>query len=147
VSDAYLTAAAAAVVVLAAVLAALLARRYLMLITVRGRSMAPAYQDGDRLVIVRRGSCAVGDVITFRAPGSLPMGVRWLVKRAAAIAGDPVPADFANSVSGTVVPEGRLLVRSDAAEGLDSRQLGFIDVRDVAGVVRRRLTAAAQLRR
>jgi signal peptidase I len=109
------------------------ARRRFMLITVRGTSMAPTYRNGERL-IVRRGGYAAGDVVLFRAPA--PHRVQWLVKRAVAVGGDPVPADLLARAGVSVVPPGRLLVRSDAPDGLDSRHLGLIDGRDVVGVVR-----------
>jgi signal peptidase I len=114
------------------------ARRHFVLVTVKGDSMAPAFRNGDR-VILHRGGYRVGDVIMFRAPAyisSLPYGVEWIMKRAVAIAGDPVPADLADRAGTSVVPAGQLLVRSDAPNGLDSRQLGLIDDRDVVGIVR-----------
>ncbi|HEY3902519.1 MAG TPA: S26 family signal peptidase [Streptosporangiaceae bacterium] len=110
------------------------ARRKLILITVRGDSMAPTYRNGQRL-LVRRGGYQAGQVVVFR-PSSRVYDVDWLVKRAVAVAGDPVPADLSEQAAVAVVPAGRLLVRSDAPDGLDSRQLGLIDDRDVLGVVR-----------
>jgi signal peptidase I len=109
------------------------ARRRFMLITVRGTSMTPDYADGQRLLL-RRGGYAAGDVIMFRSPVRLPDGMDWLVKRVAAMPGDPVPADMAGRAAVQVVPPGRLLVRSDAG-GLDSRQFGLIHHRDVIGRV------------
>jgi signal peptidase I len=109
------------------------ARRRFMLITVRGTSMTPDYADGQRLLL-RRGGYAAGDVVMFRSPVHLPDGMDWLVKRVAAMPGDPVPADMAGRAAVQVVPPGRLLVRSDA-DGLDSRQFGLIDHHDVIGRV------------
>jgi signal peptidase I len=129
-----LVTAAAAAAVPAGLAALAWARRRFLLVTVKGNSMAPTYRDGQRL-IVRRGRYAAGDVVMFRAPGHLPARVDWLVKRAVAVPGDPVPADMADRAHAAVVPPGRLLVRSDAPDGLDSRQLGLIDDRDVLGVV------------
>jgi signal peptidase I len=112
------------------------ARRRLILITVRGDSMAPTYRNGQRL-LVRRGRYRAGEVVVFRPPPSPQVyDVDWLVKRAVAVAGDPVPADLGERTELAVVPAGRLLVRSDAPDGLDSRRLGLIDNRDVLGVVR-----------
>lgn len=111
------------------------ARRKLILITVRGDSMAPTYRNGQRL-LVRRGGYQAGQVVVFRPSSPRVYDVGWLVKRAVAIAGDPVPADLSERAAVAVVPAGRLLVRSDAPDGLDSRQLGLIDNRDVLGVVR-----------
>jgi signal peptidase I len=111
------------------------ARRKLIVITVVGDSMAPAYRSGQRL-LVRRGGYRAGEAVVFRAPPQRVHDVQWLVKRAVAVAGDPVPADLRERAAATVVPAGQLLVRSDAPDGLDSRQLGLIDDRDVLGVVR-----------
>jgi signal peptidase I len=111
------------------------ARRNLIMITVRGDSMMPAYAHGQRL-IVRRGRCRAGEVVVFRPPSAQIYDVDWLVKRAVAVAGDPVPADLREQAATGVVPAGQLLVRSDAPDGLDSRRLGLIDDRDVLGVVR-----------
>jgi signal peptidase I len=107
------------------------ARRRFMLITVRGTSMTPTYDDGERLLL-RRGSYATGDVIMFRSPERFQGKMDWLVKRVTAMPGDPVPADMAERAAVAVVPPGRLLVRSDAG-GLDSRQLGLINTDDVIG--------------
>jgi signal peptidase I len=111
------------------------ARRKLILITVRGDSMAPTYRNGQRL-LVRRGGYQAGQVVVFRPSSRRAYDVDWLVKRAVAVAGDPVPADLSERAAVAVVPAGRLLVRSDAPDGVDSRQLGLIDNRDVLGVVR-----------
>jgi len=110
------------------------ARRNLILITVRGDSMAPAYHSGQRL-LVRRGGYQTGEAVVFRPPPSRVHDVEWLVKRAVAVGGDPVPADLSERATVAVVPAGQLLVRSDSPDGLDSRQLGLIDNRDVLGVV------------
>lgn len=110
------------------------ARRRLILITVRGDSMAPAFRDGQRL-LVRRGGYRTGEAVVFRPPLSRVHDVEWLVKRAVAVGGDPVPADLSEQTAVEVVPAGQLLVRSDAPDGLDSRQFGLIDNRDVLGVV------------
>jgi len=107
------------------------ARRRFMLITVRGTSMTPTYADGQRLLL-RRGGYAAGDVVMFRSPMRIQGGMDWLVKRVAAMPGDPVPADMADRAAVAVVPPGRLLVRSDAG-GLDSRHLGLIAHHDVIG--------------
>lgn len=110
------------------------ARSRLIMVTVTGRSMMPAYRDGQRLVVVRRARYAVGDVIMFRTPVK-HSDPPWLVKRVAAIAGERVPDDLRVRVGEDIVPAGRLLVRSDAA-GLDSRHFGLLDARDVMGVVK-----------
>jgi signal peptidase I len=58
-------------------------------------------------------------------------------ERAAAMPGDPVPADLLYRVGAGVVPAGKLLVRSDTPDGADSRRFGWISTTDVIGVVRR----------
>jgi signal peptidase I len=130
--------AAASVVVLicAGLLAIVLARQRVMLVTVRGKSMAPTYRDGERLLLVRRSGYARGDVVMFRTPVRHLVDVDWMVKRAVAIAGDGIPDDLQAQMGMATVPAGRLLVRSDAIDGLDSRHFGLIDAGDVLGVVR-----------
>ncbi|HET9896627.1 MAG TPA: S26 family signal peptidase [Streptosporangiaceae bacterium] len=123
---------------LLAVAGAAWARRNLTLITVIGNSMRPAFADGDRLLISRRARYAAGDVIMFRAPEPVSHSIGWLVKRAVAMPGDPVPDDLIDRVGAGVVPAGQLLVRSDTLGGVDSRQFGLISASDVMGVVRRR---------
>lgn len=126
----------AIIVVAAGLLGVVILRRRVILVTVRGQSMAPTYRDGERLLVVRRSRYAAGDVVMFRTPISHLVDVEWLVKRATAVAGDSIPGDLQARIGLPIVPAGRLLVRSDAADGLDSRQLGLIDACDVLGVVR-----------
>lgn len=118
------------VVVLAVVL--VLRRRYVVA-RVWGHSMAPTFRDGERVIATRRREYRVGDVIVFR-PRSAHTDVAWRIKRVAAVAGDPVPVWLANG--DTVVPPGRVVVVGDnAGHSGDSRQLGYIDLATVAGVV------------
>jgi signal peptidase I len=124
-------AAAVLAVATAAGVALAWTRRRLVLITVRGNSMTPTYADGQRLLL-RRGGYAPADVVVFRSPLAAREGIRFMVKRVAAMPGDPVPADMAGQTAVTVVPPGRLLVRSDAG-GLDSRHFGLVDHAHVLG--------------
>ena len=59
----------------------LVARRYLDVVEVRGRSMAPALWSGDRLLVIRGGS-RVGDIVLARDPRDPG---RELIKRVARI--------------------------------------------------------------
>lgn len=133
------------VTVLAAVAVALVAgsaavaavrRRYLV-VTVRGSSMNPAYDDADR-VLVRRmrsaGGPARGEVVVLRAPGeeNAKIGL-LLLKRVAAVPGDEVPAEFRRVVPAPVVPQGHLLVRGDNNRSADSRAFGLVDSRLLVG--------------
>ena len=133
-SSASFAAAALAAAALGAGAALVWGRRRFLLVTVVGNSMAPTYRDGQR-ILLRRGRYAVGDVVMFPAPDRPGVDVDWLVKRAVALPGDPVPPDVAALTGVGTVPRARLVVRSDAAQGLDSRQLGFIDGREVIGAV------------
>ena len=81
------------------------ARRKLILITVKGDSMAPTYRNGQRL-LVRRGGYQAGQIVVFRPPSPRVFDVDWLVKRAVAVAGDPVPADLSERTAVAVVPAG-----------------------------------------
>jgi signal peptidase I len=127
---------------LAACLALVWLRRRFVMITVKGHSMMPTYRDGQRL-LVRRGAYSAHDVVVFRVPAGRTANVDWLVKRAVAVSGDLVPTDLMARAGTEVVPNGKLLVRSDAPEGIDSGELGLIDGRDVLGVVRMRKSRAA----
>lgn len=137
-------------------LLAAVAARGFVTVTVRGASMAPAYRDGDR-VLVRRGSRppVVGQVVvaerpakdgTWAAPPLRPTataaevhGRRWLIKRVAAVAGDPVPSA---ALPGTRVPEGGLVLLGDnRAVSFDSRDVGYFPTCRVLGTVRGRRSA------
>lgn len=117
-------------------------RGSVLVAAVQGPSMLPTYRDGDRLLARRRGRALprAGQVVVFRNPK--PIGVpgssdgALLIKRVIAIPGDPAPA----GVAGSVVPAAHLAVVGDnAAQSLDSRQLGFIPVDHVIATVVRKL--------
>jgi signal peptidase I len=118
-----------------------LLRRRLLLVTVEGTSMTPTYSPGDRLLVRRVAFAALrrGDAVVLRPPGAVPPGdPRYLVKRAAALPGDPVPAGV--PADGPVVPAGRLAVLGDNAPGsADSRAMGLLPAGSVVGVVVRRM--------
>jgi signal peptidase I len=80
------------------VLCLALRRRYTVIV-VRGLSMAPTLQPGDRLLARRidGGSVHAGDIVILRVPTDVPDRhtgelSSTLVKRVAAVAGDPLPA-------------------------------------------------------
>jgi signal peptidase I len=101
--------------------------------------MEPELHHGDR-VLVRRvsvGAVHPGQVVVLTGPADRPTD--WMVKRAAAVPGDPVPRT-AGACSGPVVPEDHLVVLGDnAALSLDSRRLGYLPADRLVGVVVRRL--------
>jgi signal peptidase I len=124
-------------------------RKRLLLVTVQGRSMEPALAEGDRVLVRRRSPTRIrrSDVIVLRRPpGAAVVDVaeaaELLVKRVAALGGDPVPADrFPRLAAHTpVVPRGRLMVLGDnPSMSLDSRHYGPLADDLVVGVVLRRL--------
>jgi signal peptidase I len=124
-------------------LAALWIRATVLIVVVRGPSMRPAFDDGDRLIARRRRSVPrPGDVIVFRNPR--PHGVAGssegplLIKRVAAGPSGPAPAGMGTAL----VPPGHVAVLGDnPAQSLDSRHLGFIPVANVIAVVVRRVTS------
>jgi signal peptidase I len=150
-----------AIVVLAAVgvaLAVLRVRRRYLVVTVQGESMLPAYRPGER-VLVRRtppGSLRPGQVVVLSGfaharPGErrreahqqLGAGPGWIIKRVAAVPGDPVPRDTVPALRtepGTLVPDGRLVVLGDNPDhSLDSRQSGYQMADRLFGVVLRKV--------
>lgn len=124
-----------------------LRRRY-VIITVRGESMSPTYHSGDRLLVRRAPAHAVrrGDCVVFTSA----MGAKvsdnpdhWLVKRAVAVQGDPVPRADIPALSTSrarVIPPGHLVVLGDnTAQSVDSRHFGFITPDRLLGRVLRRI--------
>lgn len=144
-----------------------LCRRFVV-INVAGQSMRPTLHEGDRVLVRRRPlrHIRAGDIVvveyterrqTSRHPGAAARGSRglsghiWMIKRAAAVPGDPVPASVAATVSaaaGTPVPDGRLLVLGDNTVGsIDSRDYGYLSGDGVLGVVVRRLSPSGKEQR
>lgn len=142
------------------------ASRRLALVRVAGRSMEPTLADGDRLLAWRRSRpLRVGDIVVLEAP--YPVGVvphlaggeftpppwsapspargdldrRWIVKRVVALPADVVPVEAAGYLAaGAVVPPGHLVVAGDNPDqSYDSRQVGFVPVERVLGLVIRTL--------
>ncbi|MDN3260757.1 S26 family signal peptidase [Streptomyces sp. CSDS2] len=140
------TMAGAALVALA-VSGAVLTRRRYVVVTVVGVSMLPTLAEGDR-VLVRRSALArvrTGDLVVSRPPAGerwarLPA---WLIKRAVAVPGDPLPGHVALAVPegpGARVPPGRVVLLGDnPAESLDSRFCGYFREHQIVGIVVRRL--------
>jgi signal peptidase I len=140
-------------VALAAVLAALGAgivittRRHLMLIQVVGESMAPVYAGGDRLLVRRTRRLRVGDVVIAhhqeggrRDARSEALASAWLVKRLAALPGDPVPTSVLPVAGGhRNVPAGMAVLLGERPDSADSRSWGLVPLDDITGVVLRRL--------
>nr|WP_231954750.1 S26 family signal peptidase [Actinoplanes derwentensis] len=142
---------------LAAVVVLRRVRRRHAVVRVTGSSMAPTFRPGDR-VLVRRTVAGVrtGDVVAVEAPeqGRWPTrplstgigGRRWLIKRVAAVAGEPVPATGIPALAGErIVPDGFLVLLGDAGEiSYDSKQVGYFPAARVLGVAVRLLDGYRQ---
>jgi len=129
----------------AAALVAWLRRRFVV-IDVDGRSMQPTLHEGDRVLVRRRPlqHIRTGDIVIVENPGGRNLAEQdWVIKRAVAVPGDPVPASMAaavTSAAGSPVPDGRLLVLGDnPSHSADSRQHGYLSGDSVLGVVVRRM--------
>ncbi|MFE1770746.1 S26 family signal peptidase [Streptomyces sp. NPDC059008] len=148
------------------VLTATALRRRLVAVTVRGASMEPAYRDGDR-VLVRRGRLpAPGQVVVVTDlpdtgptadPATAPVraapvrataaravpGPALVIKRVAAVPGDPVPRDRVAALAGVperYVPRGQLVLLGDnPSASFDSRHRGYFPAACVVGTVWRSL--------
>lgn len=133
-----LIALAVAAAGLAAVLAARTLRRRFVLVHVQGRSMLPTFRPGDR-VLVRRAPAdriARGTVAVLRVRHTAAAPAHWVIKRVAAVPGDPVPASVRPAAGGiSVVPAGQLVVLSDNPRGNDSRRWGLVSGSDLIGPV------------
>jgi signal peptidase I len=71
-------------------------------------------------------------------------GRRWMIKRAAALPGDPLPdalLGYRVSASATLVPQGQFVVLGDNSAGsYDSREIGFFPTKRLLGAVTPRFT-------
>ncbi|MFG1805966.1 S26 family signal peptidase [Streptomyces sp. NPDC049040] len=131
----------------ASVLAVL--RRMFAVVLVSGLSMEPTFHAGDRLLVRRAGLSRVraGDVIVLRTPpwlrgGPVPASPEgdWMVKRAAALPGDPLPESVARTVPWDRVGSGTVVVLGDnTATSFDSRQCGPVPGDGLLGIVLRRI--------
>ncbi|GAB2506052.1 S26 family signal peptidase [Nocardiopsis aegyptia] len=131
-------------------------RRTWLVVDVIGESMAPTFLDGDR-VLVRRGradALRVGDVIVFGGPlhgddrhgddrtPPEPGRPAMVVKRVAALPGDPVPATVPTGDGRSTVPSASLVLLGDNADrSIDSRVWGPVRADGVLGVVVRRMAS------
>ncbi|MEV4176862.1 S26 family signal peptidase [Nonomuraea sp. NPDC049709] len=122
-----------------ALLAVRLRATYLV-IRVSGDSMAPALTHGDRLLARRTDLAALrkGQIAVVSSPH--PIGSEFLIKRVAALPGDPVPERVRRVVADDVVPAGRFVLIGDNTEvSFDSREHGFFHADDLQAVTVRKL--------
>jgi signal peptidase I len=132
-------------------------RRHYTAVTVTGLSMQPALQHGDRILVrrVRPGRLRVGDVVVASPDQPDSSGDRqprdggdhWLVKRIAALPGDPVPESVRGQLDRALVPAGALVLLGDnPAVSWDSRTLGLFDSESLLGRIVRTLPRSARSR-
>jgi signal peptidase I len=112
------------------------ARRRLVVVHVTGRSMLPGLRPGDRVLVQRTAVSGFklkpGDVVVLRAP----VKPHWVIKRVAALPGDPVPASVRPATGrALIVPAGMLVVLADNPIGIDSRDWGFVRIGGLLGAV------------
>ncbi|MFG1874755.1 signal peptidase I [Sphaerisporangium sp. NPDC049003] len=139
------------------VAAATAARRRLVVITVEGHSMEPTLLDRDRVLVLRRPLRRVrrGQIVVLESPhpeglwarlpppGHRLQGREWVVKRAVALPGDPVPPAVAAAAGiedeDARVPSGSLVLIGDGKRSGDSRKWGPCPGDRLLGVVVARL--------
>jgi signal peptidase I len=135
-------------------------RRRFVVVNVEGQSMEPVLHGQDRVVVRRTPArrLRIGDIVVFERPYRNPVWAwrplagglhdrRWIIKRLAALPGDPlpagVPADPAQPADTAepagVVPAGHAVLLGDNADAsVDSRTFGPVPLDRVLGVARRR---------
>ncbi|MFF4951430.1 S26 family signal peptidase [Streptomyces chattanoogensis] len=131
-------------------------------VEISGISMLPTFRPGDRVLArrVRQSRIATGDVVILASPprtlAQLQTEVRpyeivswephtsadparkgsWVVKRVAAVPGEPVPIPVRSRVQGTVVPQGSFVALGDnPADSVDSRHHGYLPLHTILGKV------------
>jgi signal peptidase I len=126
----------------------ILVLRYCYLsVQVVGTSMMPTLQPGER-ILVRRTALAKlhrGQIVVLANPSPDPGDPPWLVKRLAALPGDPVPRDAVpalRDVDEKVVPPNQLVVLGDNDRAShDSRTVGYFDATTLLGIAVRSLSS------
>ncbi|WP_157246377.1 S26 family signal peptidase [Nonomuraea typhae] len=134
-------------------------RRTHLLVTVKGASMEPAFHDGEQVIVrrrppdeLRRGQAVVLLALEWEA-GYVPAEARGtaahpapevsttshVIKRVAAVPGDPLPREqvpVLRHVAEPRVPRGKVILLGDnAAASFDSRRHGYFDIENVIGPV------------
>ncbi|GII04331.1 S26 family signal peptidase [Planobispora takensis] len=139
------------------------ARGNFLVAHVRGASMSPAHRPGDKVLVrrlppgrIRPGDVVVADVVVTGlwpgAPGSVPGRTGALgsvrervVKRVAAVPGDPVPAAVPRRADETSIPDGCFILLGDNSRfSIDSRHFGYVPAAAMIGKVVRPLASASR---
>jgi signal peptidase I len=129
---------AAALLLVAAAVVRL--RRTYSIIRVDGDSMNPTLVDGDRVLARKVPSSSLRRGLVAVVVNPLPVGERFLIKRIAALPGDPVPPMQPTVMTEDRVPGGQAILLGDNADAsLDSRDLGYFPVSDIHAISIRKL--------
>lgn len=134
-------AASVAVVLLA--LPLVLLRLRFVAVRIEGSSMEPSLRAGDRVLVRRAPADQIrrGQVVVLRFPSHAPKDIGnppWLIKRVAALPGDPVPHWV--PVPDSYVPYGHLVLLGDnTTSSYDSRRAGYFAADTLLGIVVRTL--------
>ncbi|MFJ8532735.1 S26 family signal peptidase [Streptomyces sp. NPDC093591] len=139
----------AALLACGAAAALLYVRRRTLVITVKGVSMRPTLYGGDvligRRVPARRLRAGQIVVVEKPDPGADWQSWSWpersrhlMIKRLAALPGQPVPAAARERLGAGIVPPGVAVVLGDnLAESVDSREIGYFPLDRVVAVALR----------
>jgi signal peptidase I len=139
----------ATVVAAAAALAVVLRQRFVA-VRIEGSSMEPTMRAGERVLVRRARIDRVGRgqvvVLAFPSDAFSDIGnPPWLIKRVAALPGDPVPREAVPALRHATdphVPAGCLVLLGDNAAGsYDSRKAGYFSSDTLLGIVVRTLRA------
>lgn len=149
---------AGGLVIAVAVAIAWLRARF-VLVRVEGGSMEPTLHGHDRVMVRRLPArrLKVGQIVVLERPyrdagwvwRDSDSGIRgraWIIKRLAALPGDPLPTGVEADDATGGVPAGRAVVFGDNRDAsTDSRTFGLIPLDRVLGVALRRYTEAGPI--
>jgi signal peptidase I len=123
-------------------------RRGFVQVRIEGSSMEPGLSAGDHVLVRRTRTTRRGQVVVLAFPprsATDPGHPPWLIKRVAAVPGDPVPRDMVpalRNVADRTVPPGRLVLLGDnPSASYDSRRAGYFNSDDLLGVVIRTMAS------
>ncbi|MFC7545669.1 S26 family signal peptidase [Plantactinospora sp. GCM10030261] len=129
-------------------------RRRWVLVTVDGPSMLPALRPGERVLVrrIRAREIRTGDIVVAENPDAgvwrtTPLSARaapsadrrWIVKRAVAVPGDPLPAELvgtSNAGASRVPPGHFVLIGDNRRQSVDSRAFGLVPADRILGPIR-----------
>ncbi|HZM76446.1 MAG TPA: signal peptidase I [Candidatus Limnocylindrales bacterium] len=107
----------------------------LRIAVVTGHSMYPTLRDHDRVLVRRTRRPRRGDIVL----AAMPTRTGWIVKRVAALPGDPAPAEL-GELAGRRVPAGMLVLLGDnPLASADSRDFGYVPAERLFGTLLRKL--------